>query len=97
METGMSIPSAPERQAKHMDILSAIARLSQVEKQVKRLLDKITGDEPVEKDTGLLGCEAKVKSSSPTLLDVLNTAGNNIAERSEGISNKLNLIEELIF
>ena len=83
-----------QRQAKHIQIAEAIDRLSVAERRLKDLLYEINGEGDDRPDKQLKSPEV---SATPTLLDVLNGAPQEIFERANNIRSLTKEIRQSIF
>lgn len=88
----MNSEAKPARMAKHIDILNSIKRLRVVKMQVQDLLDEIVGA-----DVEVTKAEDASNKPVQTLSSVLDSAGNQIAEEAEAISELTQRIRDYLF
>ena len=80
------------QEAKHIGIYWSIERLKQVSRNLQSLIEDVAGN-----DAPCVGAGEPCNDATPSLLEVLNGAGNTIAGISEGIDAKIEELKSLLF
>ncbi len=79
----------PNREPKHMSIYHAMSQLKEARHHLDNLFDAVGGHEdPSDK--------ASEASHDPTLVHILDTAGQQIVSIADGINVRINELRELI-
>jgi len=84
---------APAQLQKHIGIHGSIERLAQVNRNIGSLIEEIAGHGPAPTEA----CTGMNVKSEPSLLEILNESGNEIASLSENINDNIAELRAMLF